>query len=330
MEAPTSVPVWVTTRPLLEVREMLRRVLLFVLVAMAISAPAALAADPSLSHSGRVLISSDGDITVPAGDQADVVVVVNGTATIEGDVNVVVVVDGTANLTGAMAETVVAIRSPVTLGPGTVVTKDVFKIDSLVTKVGDANVRGDVRDMATEFAGLGFVLGPLFILLFIGFALAAIAAGLLVAGLGARQVRAAEDLITHRPVETFVTGLIGVIAPVFLLVALFISVVGVPLALAILFVVWPLVGFLGYIVAGIWIGDWVLHRLYPTTVRERPYLASVVGLVILALLAVVPVVPSIASLFGYGAVLHLAWRTFRGHGASDVGVPSATPAPMPA
>jgi len=300
------------------------------LVALLLVVPAVAAADPNLTHTGRVLISTDGDITVPAGDQADVVVVVNGTATIEGDVNVVVVVDGTAVLTGALTETVVAIRSPVTLGAGTVVTNDVLKLDSLVTKIGDADVRGDVRDIATQLAGLGFVLGPLAILLFIGFALAAMAAGLFVAALGARQVRAAEELMTHRPIETFVVGLVGLFVPILLLTLLVISVVGIPLGLALLFVVWPLVGFLGYIVTGIWIGDWVLHRLYPSTVRERPYLASVVGLAILALLAIFPPVPAVASLFGYGAVLMLAWRTFRHHGTTDEPAPMITTAPMPA
>jgi uncharacterized protein with beta-barrel porin domain len=66
--------------------------------------PAALAAeptDPALAHTGRVLISTGGDITLPAGDQADAVIVVDGTATIEGTVNTVVVVDGSAILTGA-------------------------------------------------------------------------------------------------------------------------------------------------------------------------------------------------------------------------------------
>ena len=297
------------------------------LFALLLMVPAVAAADPSLSYTGRVLIQTEGDVTIPAGDQYDAVVVINGDATIEGAVNTVVVVDGTLVMTGALAETVVAIRTPVTLGPGTVVRNDLFKLDALVTKVGDGNVAGEIRDIGSQLAGVGFVLAPLLLLLFIGFAIAAVAAGLLVAALGARQVRAAEALISHRPIETFVAGIVGVIAPVFLLVGLFISVVGIPLALAILFVVWPLVGLLGYIVAGIWIGDLVLGRLDPGTVRARPYLASVVGLVVLTVLAIFPPAPVIASLFGYGAVLFLAWRTFRGHGIAGASVPTAAPVP---
>jgi len=300
------------------------------LLALLLLVPAVAAADPSLTPTGRVLIATDGDVTIPAGERYDAVVVVNGTVTVEGQVNTVVVVESTLVMTGAVAETVVAIRTPVTLGPGTVVRNDLFKLDSLVLQQGDAEVLGDVRDIGSQLAGIGFFLAPLFILVFIGLAVAAIAAALLVAALGARQVRAAEELITHRPVETFVVGLAGVVAPIFLLAGLFISVVGVPLALGILFVAWPLVAFLGYIVAGIWIGDWVLHRLDPTTVRERPYLASVIGLIILALMAILPILPAIAALFGYGAVLMLAWRTFRGHGVADAGAwTAAPPAPAP-
>lgn len=305
------------------------------LLALLLLVPAVAAADPAVVHTGRVLISTEGDVTVPAGDRYDAVVVVNGDLTVEGDVNTVVVVDGNLSMTGAAAETVVAIRTPVTLGPGTVVTNDLYKLDSLVLMQGDAAVQGSVRDIGSELAGVGFFLGPLFILVFIGFAIAAIAAGLLVAALGARQVRAAEELISHRPVETFVAGIVGVIAPVFLLIGLFVSVVGIPLGLALLFVAWPLVGLLGYIVAGIWIGDWILGRMYPGVVRERPYLASVLGLVALTVLGIFPPVPAIASLFGYGAVLLLAWRTFRGHRLADTGVQTATPpapappAPMP-
>lgn len=297
------------------------------LLVLLLLVPAVAAADPTMVHTGRVLISTEGDITVPAGDRYDAVVVINGDLAIEGEVATVVVVDGNLTMTGAEAETVVAIRTPVTLGAGTVVRNDLYKLDSLVLRQGDATVQGEVRDIASQLAGVGFFLGPLFVLVFLGFAVATIAAALLVAALGARQVRAAEELITHRPVETFAAGLVGVIAPIFLLIGLFITVVGVPLGLGILFVAWPLVAFLGYIVAGIWIGDWVLHRLYPTTVRERPYLASVVGLVILAVMAIIPILPAIASLFGYGAVLLLAWRTFRGGGLSVGSVPTAASVP---
>lgn len=297
------------------------------LLALLFLVPAVAAADPTMPQTGRVLISTQGDVTVPSTDRYDVVFVVNGEATIEGDVTTVVVVDGILTMTGAQAETVVAIRTPVFLGPDTVIETELFKLDALVTKSGNAAINGSIRDIGSELSGIGFVLGPLLILFFLGFALAAVVAGLVVAALGARQVRAAEALIRRRPVETFLAGILGVVAPIFVLGGLFASVVGIPLALALLFLVWPLLAFLGYIVAGIWIGDWILARLYPGVVRERPYLASVIGLLALAILAIFPPITAIASLFGYGAVLYLAWRTFRGHGLADAALRGAAPAP---
>jgi hypothetical protein len=291
--------------------------------------PAATAANPGPTNNGRVLISTEGDITVPAGDHVDAVVVVNGTATVAGEVNTIVVVDGSIVLSGT-TETIVAVRSPVSLGPDSVVTQDVMKIDSLVTKTGNAQIQGTIRDIGTEITGVGFFLGPVMILLFFGFALAAIVAGLLLAALAARQVRAAEEIISREPIQTFATGFIGAIAPAILIFGLFVTVVGAPLALGILFGLWPAVAFVGYLVAGIWVGDWILRRTSPETTRERPYLAAVIGLIVLQVLGIWPFVTMIASMFGYGAILILAWRTFRGHGRRVQDVPRTTTlAPQP-
>jgi len=92
---------------------------------------------------------------------------------------------------------------------------------------------------------------------------------------------------------------------------------------------WPLVAFLGYLVAGIWIGDWILGRMSPTTERERPYLAAVIGIVILEIAGIFPLLPAIAGLFGYGAVILLAWRTFQGPRVADTVVPTSIQAPVP-
>ena len=301
-----------------------------VAVVLAASAPAVLAADPTPVQTGRVLVSTGGDVTLPAGEQADAVVVVNGTATIIGDATTVVAVNGTVDVQGATVESIVAVRSPVTLAPGSVVTKDVTTFDSLVTKTGDAAVQGEVRDVGANLAGAGFVLGPLVFLAWLGFALAAIVAGLLLAALGARQVRAAEAIIRHEPVQTVLVGIGGVFLPIVIGIPLFLTIVGVPLALGMWFGLWPLVAFIGYLVAGIAIGDWIVHQLSPTVVRERPYLASVVGLIVLQLLGIFPFLSAIASLVGFGAVLMLAWRTFRHRGAGDAPIVAPLAAPTPA
>jgi hypothetical protein len=300
------------------------------LIVLLFLVPAALAAEP-MPQTGRVVISTQGDITIPAGEQADVVLVINGTATIAGEVNTVVAVDGAANLTGARVETVIAVRSPVTLGDGAVVQGDVMTLDSLVQQSGDARVLGEISDMQASLISLGAVLAPALILLWIGFGLAVVVAGLLLAGIAGRQVRAAEGLISHEPGMTLVAGILGLVVFPIVAFLLIVTVVGAPLGVGILIALWPLIAFAGYLVAGIWIGDWVLHRMQPTVVRERPLLAAVIGILVLQALALVPVlgiVAMIASLFGFGAVLLLAWRTLRSGTAPQATVAGTAPAPM--
>ncbi len=301
-------------------------------VALLLLAPVALAANP-LPHNGRVLVSTGGDITLPAGEHADAVIVVNGTATILGEANTVVAIDGSANLLGARTETIVAVRSPIEIGPGTVVEGDVMTLDSLVHQVGNAEVQGEVKDLASFLIGVGIVLAPALLLLWIGFGLATIVAGLLLVGLAARQVRQVEALISHEPVQTLATGIAGLFAFPLVAVVLIVTVVGAPLGVGILLMAWPLAAFLGYLVAGIWIGDWVLRRgqTVPEHLQERPYLAAALGILILEVLAIVPIagaVVGIASLFGFGAILLQAVRNLRSRTSSQPTVAGSLPAPM--
>lgn len=301
-----------------------------VLVAFVLLAPAVLAAD-ELRHTGRVLVSTEGDLTLPAGEHADLVVVVRGTATIQGEANTIIVVDGSVDLLGATTETVFAIRSPVEIGPDSVVLGDVMKLDSLVHQTGNAEVRGQVSDLSTVLIGIGTVLAPALFLLWIGFGLATIAAGLLLAGLAARQVREAEAAISHEPVLTLATGIVSLFVFPIVAVLLIATLIGAPLGLGILLGAWPLLALVGYLVAGIWIGDWVLRRMSPERVQQRPYLAAVVGLLLLEAISIVPalaILSAIASLFGFGAVILLALRTLRSHHAPQPTVPGPMPAPM--
>ena len=297
------------------------------LLAIWLIVPITLASDGTFPHTGRVLVSVKGDATLPAGEHADVVVVVQGTASIAGEANNVVVVDGAANLQGAHVETLVAIRSPVTLGPGTTVT-NVRTVDSSLSQDPTATVSGSVSDATVDLAAFGLVLVTGFFLLFIGFVVAVILGALLVAGLAARQVRAAETLISREPAKTFLVGLVSIfVIPIVAVVAL-VTVIGLPVGLIILLGLWPLAGFVGYVVTGIWVGDWLLHRAVGDPAR-RPYIEATIGVLILAIVSAIPILgflAAIASLFGFGAVLLLVWRTLRG--TSAIGAP-APPSPQP-
>jgi len=298
-------------------------------VAFLILVPPVVAADPT-GGGDRVLVGVRGDVTVPAGETADVVVVVQGTAHIAGSTRTLVVVDGTAIVDGARIDNLWAIRSTVELQPGSVVTGDVMTLDATVHKLGDAMVQGAVKEMTPALIAMGAVLAPVAILFWFGFGLATIVAGLFLAGLAGRQVRQTEQLISREPVPVLLVGIAGLVLVPMLAVLLMISILGAPLGLAILLGAWPFVAFLGYLVAGAWVGDRVLAAVERGKVRERPYLASVVGLVLLQVVGLVPVlglVSAIASLFGFGAVILAGWRTLRGPG-TPAATGFAAPAPV--
>ena len=64
---------------------------------------------------------------------------------------------------------------------------DVRTLDSPVHQTGDAVVQGEIADIQTSLFALGAVLAPAFVLFWLGFGLATIVAGLLLAGLASRR-----------------------------------------------------------------------------------------------------------------------------------------------
>jgi hypothetical protein len=297
-------------------------------LALGIFAPAALAAD-TLPHTGRVIISTQGDVTIPAGDQADVVVVIRGNADIEGTVNTLVVIEGTADLAAARLETVVAVRSTIEARAGTVILGELQRLDSTVHQQGNAEIVGGITDLTDVFVEAGAVLAPALILLWIGFGLAAIAAALFLAAIATRQVREAEQLMARDPLMTFAVGLVGAIAVPVAAVLLLVTVVGAPLGLGVLFAVLPLLAYAGYLVAAIWTGEWVLRRVSPGPEPERPYLGAVIGVAILGVIGLVPwlgLIVTVASILGFGALLRLGFRAMRG---TPRAAPATAPAPVP-
>ena len=181
-----------------------------VAVLMGLAAPAVLAAGPA-RHDGPVLMAFNGDVTVPAGEQADAVFVANGTATINGQVGSVVVISGTATLEGATITNILVVDGTLTLGAGTTVSGDVRTIGATVNRDPAAVVSGTVRAADADLVAFAAALAPLIVLFILGFALVTIVAGLALAALAARQVRSAEALISREPAETFVFGLAGLV-----------------------------------------------------------------------------------------------------------------------
>jgi hypothetical protein len=281
-----------------------------VAVLLALFVPTALAAGPDVA-TGGVIVSVDGSVDVPAGGHRDAVSVVNGVARISGDVRTVVVAGGSATLADATVTSLVVVDGSADLQAGTIVLGDVSTIHGTVTQQSGAIVQGSVRALETDVAAFAVLMIPLLILLFIGFGLAAIASALLVAAFGARQVRTMESLISSRPGNVLVAGILGAVVLPVLSVLLVMTVIGAPIGLGLLLVVLPAITFLGWVIAAIWVGDWLVARMRGSREPGRPYLAAVLGVIALAVAGVLPFVSGLATLFGFGALLLTAWNVLR-------------------
>jgi hypothetical protein len=309
----------------------MRRAFVFltaVALALGLAAPSVLAAEPTFDHTGTLLVAFNGDVTVPSGDVADGVFVTGGTATINGTVETVVVLDGSAILEGAAVRSVFVTGGSVTIDAASTVTGDVRTLDATVTTDPAATIGGSVTSLDKDLLTAGAFLVPAIVLFMLGFGLVTIVAGLALAGLAANQVRKAETLIRHEPGQTLLAGLAGLIVIPVVAILLMITLIGAPLGFAILFMVWPAAAYAGYLVAGIFIGEWLLNRNPAAQLPARPYLAAVVGLIALWVVSLVPFVGAIASLFGFGAVVLFGWRTFRQPVAARPATPPPATQPM--
>jgi len=288
----------------------------------------ALAADEDLAHSGRVLIVAGGDVTVAADEQADAVLVFGGDVRIEGTVNAVLVVEGTATVRGATIETIAIVNGTVDIDAATTVLQDVLHLGATVNVADGTQVGGSVKDMAGDVVAFGIWMGAAAILLWIGVAIATLVFALLAVGLAARQIRSATTLISTEPGKTALVGLASIIVPPLLAVLAMVTIVGIPTGIGLLVVIWPAVAFIGYVVAAIWLGQWLLGRREGAVRPERPYGAAIVGLLVAFVIGLIPVATAVLSIFGLGAVVLAAWRTLRGRGATSQPVLRPQLAPM--
>ena len=288
-------------------------------------APAAFAADPLYVSGHGAVVSVNGTVNVPEGQTLDAAVVVDGTGTIAGTVDSVVVVHGTVTLTGATARHLVVVDGTAVLGAGTTVTGDISTLHGTVTRDASAVVTGRFTTLDTDIAAFAVLMIPLILVITVGFGLAMIAAGLLLAAFGARQTRTVGALITRQPLKVFAVGVAGSVVLPMIAGLLIATIIGAPIGLAGLFLVLPALALLGWLVAAILVGDWLLGNLRGTQETGRPYRAAVIGVVVLALAGIVPLVSTVVTFLGFGALLLAAWHTVRPEPAAPV-TASAAPA----
>ena len=284
------------------------------LISFILVVPMAAAADP-WDQDEQYVLTTGANLTLPADQHVDVFVVFNSHARIEGDARTIFVVNGTADLVGAHAGGIVAIQSHVTIDGGSLVSGDVRASGSTVDGASAATLMGRIRDLGPDMAVGWLAIGSGLFFIYLAFAISAIAAGVVVAGLAARQVRAASALISAEPVQVVGAAVVGLIALITIAVTALITIVGIPFGLGVLGLVMPALFIAGYIVAGIGIGEAIVGRMTPGVTRERPYLAAFIGLAAVGLVSILPPIGGLVSFVGFGAVILLMWRVVRSSSA---------------
>jgi hypothetical protein len=305
---------------------------LLVLVVLCLGlAGSALAADPAgspedMPSTGRVVFVAGGDVDIPSGDQADAVIVIKGDATIAGSVTGLVMVDGTATLTGAIVGSIVLVSGTLELGEGTTVLGDVSQVNGTIVQAG-GSIDGETRDLAVGVATLGLFVGAIALMVWVGLGVATLVFALLLATFAGQQVRKTTYLIGREPGMVTLLGIASLVVIPIVAVLAMATVIGIPVGLGILLVVWPALAYLGYVVGSIRIGEWLLSRRAGHTPAQRPHMDALVGLMVAFIVGIIPFVSAIISIVGTGAVIRAAWYTWRGERPVNV---ETQPRPMPA
>lgn len=294
--------------PMAKRRRLARVLTIAGIVAATVLLPAAAFAQTDTEEEG-VLVRVNGDAVIGPDETAGAVVVVRGDLLIEGSVRTVVVVDGAVTVQGGEVDTLVVVRGSADLVDGAVVDGDVFLTDATLSEDATSEVKGSVNEDFKGFLVGFWVFG---ILLALGLGLLAILGALTFAGVAPDIARRAGLAIRHDLGHVALAGLGLWIAVPLIAGLLLITIVGIPTTLAVWFGVLPIMGFLGYLVTGIWVGELIVAR---DGGEGHPYLAAFLGTLILGALAFIPgvgpLIGTVAALLGSSALALLGWRNFR-------------------
>jgi uncharacterized RDD family membrane protein YckC len=304
----------------------------------------------------RVIFALDQDAVLGAGERAEAVVAIGGSAIAAGDVEkavvalfgdahtsgrvgeAVVAVFGDATIGGDVRHDVVAIGGDVALGRDAVVNGDVIAVGGRVVRDPTAAVRGDIHELLVPggeqiASGLGtwfrhcaamgrpLALAPGLEWAW-GFAIGCLALYVTLAILLSRSVDACVRTFERYPGQTVLTAIIAVLLTPLVIIMLAITVIGMPLIplLWLALLVGTLFGKVAVLAA---LGRRLTARV--GGVLNHAAVAVLIGGVIVLLLYLVPVlgfvVFNVLWMLGIGVVLYTLLLTFK---AKRQTVPVAT------
>ncbi len=258
------------------------------------------------SRGDRVVIT--GPVSIDRGETAADVVVIDGPVSVAGRVRGdLVVVSGTLRVSGTVDGDVVALADRAILAPGARIGGDLIYGDKRPRVPGGATVEGDVDrvnlDKITDPAGF---IGAA--ALWIAVSVSALVLGLMLLWLAPRALDAAFAAASTSLGPTIGWGLLLFLGLPILAVIALVTVVGIPLGVALLLALLPLYA-IGYTTSA-----WLLGRRLVRPPRG-PVLAFLAGLAILRVLAIIPIVGGLvwfaATVVGLGALLVATWRARR-------------------
>ena len=269
------------------------------------------------------------NVELKAGDTAEVVVVIGGSAKIHGHVReTVVTIGGDIEVDGTVGEEVVAVMGSVHALPGAQIKGDVVSVGGTLHAEEGAKIRGQTQEVAIGGLRFGhadwaqkwlsscvFMLRPLSPT--VGWvwivALVHLLLFLFIGAVFRTPVQACMNELTRRPATTFLTGLLTkMLLPliIIILIVLVVGIVVVPFLVAAMLVL-SLVGKVAVLES---IGGSV-GRIFGKRPIEAPIAALLIGSAILALLYMIPVVGLLTmlllSVWSLGCGVTAAFRGFR-------------------
>jgi hypothetical protein len=293
-------------------------ILCSLLATFVLAGTTATAQDPQ-HKSSDLLVRIGAPLTLPAGDSAGTLVVIDGDALVRGRLkDNLVVLGGTARVSGTIDHDIAVAGGTLELDSTARVGGNVLLYRSVLHRAPGAVVAGKIDVKTSPAFGQWFAIG-----FWVSMTVTVLALGLLFAALAGKQLSEAASLLAQRPGASVISSLLTWGPAITIAILGFASVIGIPLGIVIMFFLLPALGFLGYLVAATALGAAISgRRNLPRA--TRPYKEAAIGVVALQVVGFIPAVGGLivvlAGAFGAGALVYRSWSALRAH-------PVLTPAP---
>lgn len=272
-------------------------------------------------HNDDVLIRINGQLNLMENQTAGTVIVISNDANIAGRVTEgLVVIDGNATVSGVVEGDVTVLSGEIDLLETARIDGDLNLYDSDLNRQPGSVIDGTTheRSAITWSSWDSLALSAY---LWAAMTIFSVVVALLFAAAGGRQLVTSAGFITERTGKTILATVVGGIMIPVLAVLAILTIFGIPVGLGLLLLLMPIMAVLGYVVAGTRIGIWLVERERDPETIGHPYLAAVLGVVVLHVVGLVPflggLIQFIAAVVGAGALTLLAWSAWRGRGAAE-------------